>query len=230
MNKVCFNHLFCADDLCLLAPCATALQQLADVCVLYGVQNDIVFNPLKSQYVVFEPPSYRTPIPSVFINNDIVPRVNAAKYLGVLLTSNMSDNDEILKQVRGLYARCNTVLRKFRNCSMPVKAKLFQSFCTNFYCMPLWCRFNQNVVQRLKVAYNNVFRSLFTYDRRSSASQMFVFNNVPNFSVLLRKSVFSFMNRIFNSSNELVFTLASNSRILTNELFNHWWNSLYMHV
>ena len=31
LDEVCFNHIFYADDLCLLAPCAIALQKLLDI-------------------------------------------------------------------------------------------------------------------------------------------------------------------------------------------------------
>ena len=49
--------------------------------------------------------------------------------LGVLLNDNLNDNDDIMKQMRGLYARANSVLRKFAACSFEVKLRLFQAFC-----------------------------------------------------------------------------------------------------
>ena len=44
----CMNHLMYADDICLLAPTASAMQQLLDICNDYGLANDITFNPLKT--------------------------------------------------------------------------------------------------------------------------------------------------------------------------------------
>ena len=32
VSDVCINHVFSADDLCLLAPCAIALQELLNIC------------------------------------------------------------------------------------------------------------------------------------------------------------------------------------------------------
>ena len=49
----------------------------------------------------------------------------------------MNDKDDIMKQMRGLYARANSVLRKFVACSFEVKLRLFQAFCTSFYCAHL---------------------------------------------------------------------------------------------
>ena len=55
-----------------------------------------------------------------------------------MLNDNLNDNDDIMKQMRGLYARANSVLRKFAACSFAVKLRLFQAFCTSFYCAHLW--------------------------------------------------------------------------------------------
>ena len=53
------------------------------------------------------------------------------------VNDNLNDNDDIMKQMRGLYARANSVLRKFAACSFEVKLRLFQAFCTSFYCAHL---------------------------------------------------------------------------------------------
>ena len=54
------NHLFYADDLCLLAPSAACLQKLVDqyMCSEYRFCNDIIFNTLKSERIVFKPKRY----------------------------------------------------------------------------------------------------------------------------------------------------------------------------
>ena len=46
IDDVCINHVFYADDLCLMAPCARALQELINVCYQYSNEIDLNFNPL----------------------------------------------------------------------------------------------------------------------------------------------------------------------------------------
>ena len=65
----CMNHLMYADDICILAPTAIAMQQLLDICNDYGVANDITFNPLKSVCLVFRPAKYKLFCPRVHIGN-----------------------------------------------------------------------------------------------------------------------------------------------------------------
>ena len=41
IDNVCFNHVFYADDLCLMAPCAISLQELFDICHSYSIFVDV---------------------------------------------------------------------------------------------------------------------------------------------------------------------------------------------
>ena len=59
----------------------------------------------------------------------------------------------------------------------------------------------------MKVAYNNVFRRFFAYDRFSSASHMFVENKVDNFSACIRRLIYGLCDRLYASENCLVIRL-----------------------
>ena len=39
LDKVCFNHVFYEDDLCLIAQCAIALQELLNICHSYSITD-----------------------------------------------------------------------------------------------------------------------------------------------------------------------------------------------
>ena len=43
IDNVCMNHLFYADDICLLAPSAAGIQQLINICEKYGIEHDIFY-------------------------------------------------------------------------------------------------------------------------------------------------------------------------------------------
>ena len=52
----CINHVMYADDICLLAPSALGLQKLLEMCYGFSQDNDIIFNSLKSVYMLFLDP------------------------------------------------------------------------------------------------------------------------------------------------------------------------------
>ena len=58
---------------------------------------------------------------------------------------------------------------------------------------------------KLRAAYNNVYRKVFVLKRRSSASEMFVLNNIYNCNGLMRKSIFALTTRLAIFENALFF-------------------------
>ena len=153
IDDVCINHVFYADDLCLMAPCVIALQELINVCYQYCNEIDLNFNTTKSFCVAFTPKHYKLLLPSLFMNPlpilyadsiiqlllvKIKPKYLIIKYLGFIFTSNNCDDSDILKQMRMLYYRSNHLVRLFNKCRKPVLLELCRSFCTVFYCPYFW--------------------------------------------------------------------------------------------
>ncbi len=66
VNNTCINHIFYADDLCVMAPSPSGLQLLLNICANYGIENDIIYNCKKSMCVVFRSPCFRSICPSMF--------------------------------------------------------------------------------------------------------------------------------------------------------------------
>ena len=91
---VCINHVFYADDLCLMDPCAIALQELLNICYRYSVEVNLNFNVKKSFCVAFTPKHYKLSLPPLFIN--ILPiHTDSNKYIGFTFTSNNCDDADI---------------------------------------------------------------------------------------------------------------------------------------
>lgn len=129
------------------------------------------------------------------------------KYLGHIITSVMTDNDDIERQVRSLYVSGHMLKRSFFMCSDIVKRRLFTAYLNNLYCCPLWINYSRNVYGKLKVALNNCFRLLFNVKGRCSISQKFVEKHLTTFDALVRRSIFSFKSRVTNSRNLILSSI-----------------------
>ena len=81
----------------------------------------------------------------------------------------------------------------------------------------LWSNFKNDTLRRLIVGYNHSFRIIMKYPRHCSASGMFVFNDVPSFTELWRKSIYGFKQRV----DKVVNTVA-NTSLLSSKLRKHW--------
>ena len=229
IGDTCINHVFYADDICLITPSPSGLQRLLDICAMYGTEHNILFNPTKSVTMVFKSKKNKRTCPPVRLGCADLMYVSSAKYLGYLFTECFSDDDDMARQMRLLYTRTNVLLRNFALCSDSVKHQLFKSYCPVFYCPFLWTAFKGQSFHKIRVAFNNVHRKLLNYKRGDSASQMFVFHNFMNFESLLRKCIYSFKQRLSYSTNILIKAL-NDSWSVANSDISLMWNRLLYHT
>ena len=95
------------------------------------------------------------------VNGSIIGESDKVKYLGhIICNDNMSDDDDMMRQRRQLYAQGNVLSRRFHMCSLEVKNVLFRTFCTPLYTCQLWSRYTARSLHKLYVAYNNAFRMM----------------------------------------------------------------------
>ena len=93
------NHLMYADDLVLLSPCTVGLSRLLKCCDDYAVSHDIVYNVSKSCVLICSPNKTVTD-PVFYIQNNIIERKTKAKYLGHIISDDMSDDADVFRQVK----------------------------------------------------------------------------------------------------------------------------------
>ena len=65
----------------------------------------------------------------VVINNHTIPYTEKYKYLGHIINNNLTDDDDIARQKRCIYAQANALARKFYLCNSSIKTTLFNSYC-----------------------------------------------------------------------------------------------------
>ena len=137
INGIFLNHFVYADDMCIVAPCANALQLLLNICMKYAGTHDITYNIKKSVCMYMKSSKFNLRVvPRIYLNGNVLQYVNTYKYLGCILSNDLKDDNDIKKTIRGIYARSNMLIRRFYNCSSSVKKLLFKTYCTNFLLRP----------------------------------------------------------------------------------------------
>ena len=175
-------------------------------------------------------------IPKFKLCQEFLTEVQEVKYLGHIITDDGKDDKDILSACGKLYAQGNSLLRKFHMCTDKVKIKLFVTYCSQFYCAHLW-KYNKSdkKYNKLRVAYNNVFRFLLCLPRDEegrpcSASNMFVTRKVKSFDEILRNVVFKFQSRLKSSNNELVCSTINKIYHYNSKLSIHWQRLLFVGI
>ena len=85
LNETVTNHVMYADDICLMAPSAIALQKILNLCYEFSQSNAIIFNPIKSQCMIFKPNRFKLYCPAVYLNGNFMDYVEKTKYLDICL-------------------------------------------------------------------------------------------------------------------------------------------------
>ena len=101
---------------------------------------------------------------------------------------------------------------------------IVHAYCSSLYCCSLWSNYTQQMYTRMRVAYNNIFRSLMHVDRRSSVSKAFIEYDIDAFEVLIRKNICSLRNRLFDSENVLIQAITNFSHFLLGSKINSMWS------
>lgn len=230
LNSLPYNHLLYADDSCLIAPSAAALQKLINMCAKFADDNYIVFNVKKSHCMCIKPKCLKTlRAPTIYLNNQSFSYIEKTKYLGVILSSNgLCDEEDIKRHVRTLYRQGNMLVKRFKSCSVDVKNFIFKTYCSSIYCGQLWSNYRKSTFKRIIVAYNDIYRHLFNIRRGESMSAIYVHNGIDSVNVLLRKLIYGFIQRLQSSENVLVTSLIENEDFTRTRLSTKWHNMLYL--
>lgn len=204
LNTVCINHLIYADDLCLISPSLAGLRKLISVCESTATQLSVNFNPSKSVCMRFVPNHYRD-LPDVNVTLNCMPLdfVKETRYLGHIISNNLSDASDMRKAKRAIYSKGNSLVRKFGACSEDVKTVLFRSYMTPIYCSHIWANYTQANFNSVKTAYNCIFRKFFNIHRWESARYNLVLRNLPTINEIIRIHTRSLYGRLSASSNDI---------------------------
>lgn len=220
-----------ADDLVVFSPSTAGLQQLLNICSVYGVEHDIKYNAAKSTVMICRTKEDKCMnYPDFCLSNVMLNVTTKTKYLGHIITADMSDDDDIYRQCRMLYAQANTLKRKFGACTDNVKMTLFKSYCTPLYTAHLWTNYKKASLQRLQVAYNDAFRVLLRRPRWTSATELFVSARVKTLQAVLRTLMYNFICRLNKSENEVLLSLTSvrwSATRYQSEMWKHWYSCLF---
>ena len=142
-------------------------------------------------------------------------------YLGVKISANLSDDEDIFRQLRSSYYAANKLKAKFSKCSYVVKNMLFCSYCTGmpFFACHLWNNFRKSSYNRIKVPFNDAYRILHNLPQFVSARELQVSFGITTFEALQRKYMFSFVSRLLQSQNCLIANLINSDAFYNSGYF-----------
>lgn len=166
------NVVAYADDIVLLSPSASGLKSLLQSINQSLTKLNLEINQSKTVCMKFAK-SHKKFIdfnPIFEIGNHKLENVNKLKYLGYILTNDLSNEEDIKKCTTKFFSEFNCILRNFNYVDYNVLLKLFRSYCLCFYGLELWFDFNNcsHVLAKLEMAYHKAVKKIFKVSDRVS--------------------------------------------------------------
>ena len=228
MGDTVINHLMYADDLVVISPSPVGLNKLLRICEQYGVSHDILYNAKKSCCMVFRAASFRNiACPEFLLYDKPLVRVTHVRYLGHIFKDDLTDDLDIDRQCRVLYAQGNVLLRKFHMCSYSVKITLFRSYCSSLYTAHLWWRYKSGTIRKFRIAYHNILKLLLGFSKYSSNGVICTVFDVPSCSAVVRNLVYRFRCRLDHSNCLFISEILCSDLRFTSLIREHWMSLLY---
>ena len=152
-------------------------------------------------------------LPNVYLNGVQVKQVDSVKYLGHFLTCELSDDID----------------NKFHMCSVPVKLKLFNSYCASLYTPHLWWNYKKMSFTKLHITYHNILKRNIGLSKYESTSATCDYTNTQCCQSTIRNLVFKFVCRLNKSDNALIKAILASSVVYSSRIRSHWRRLLYVH-
>ena len=217
------NHymgVYCyADDLSLLSPTFTGLQEMLKICELYANNYDIIFNAKKSQLLYFGCNSSIIPDTAnlVMQNGQSIQYVNKCSHLGNELCPT-NKNVLPLNAVNDLNCRLNNLLADFSHCDSKTLSVLFRTYCMNVYGSQIWA-FNKTYLNKFYVAWRKPIRRFWKLPYRTHNNLLHLINLCLPIDVTLEKRCIKYIWNLINGENKLydsisILSLCNNSTTL----------------
>ena len=228
INDCVINHLFYADDICVFCPSSSGLQRLLDACFRHGSELDIIFSEDKCKVMIFKSAMFKhCSTPTFKLSNFVLKECVSFTYLGHVICNDCTDDLDIYRQCKSLYARGNSLTRAFPYSSVHVKSVLFKAYCTPMYSCQLWSSFLQSSKKKLEVAYHGAFKMMLNVPRSTRNTPLFVYNGIATCQEVLRKYVFKFWQRVLSCNNELISCYVKSKFFVDSTLYSHWRRMLF---
>ena len=170
IGKLFLASIFFADDICLLAPTRSALQDLITCCSLFCKTFVLDFNPKKSKVMVFSKSrvNYELLKP-IMLNDAAVDYVDQIRYLGTTITSQPTFSYSSENDLRTFYKSVNSILNVINGPNEVIKMHLLYANCVPILTYASAVKeFSAREMTSCNTALNDAIRKIFSFRRWES--------------------------------------------------------------
>jgi len=203
----CFiGNTFCgamgyADDVVLLAPTATSLRNMLRICLEYGKDYNVLFNPDKTKLIIYTGREQPYKCPKISFAGKYIEPVAYDKHLGFPV-GNITPAYIMTQAINDFLVRVNMVKSHFNHLPPDVIYRLFKTYCMPLYGCPLW-DYSKKSIDRFYVTWRKAIRSILYIPRTTHCNLLhLICEDIPVKDQLYQRFV-RFIGNAINSHNQV---------------------------
>ena len=208
MGSEFYGILIYADDILLLSPTVSALQNMLNICDRFGQMNGLDFNCKKTVCIEFHGPGpcKHGTYPTVTLNGKSLTWNHSVKHLGHVLSCGLGF-DEDMNVKKGQFIGCvNNISTEFGFAHPVVKTSLLTTYGTSFYGSVLWNLYGKTA-QKLYTTWNISLRRLFHLPYQTHTRFLDHITQTTHLSISLKIRFLNFIAKLSKSNNVLVHNM-----------------------
>lgn len=211
MGEMFVGALAYADDIVLISPTPSAMNNMLSICDEFSIEYNVLFNPLKSKCMYFYPKSRSTLLLHRYnvcdlqfsINGKAIEFVDSYKHLGHVICSDMTDDIDISEK-RGVFiGQANNIICYFAKLSSAIKYRLFTSYCTSFFGCELW-RISNDSLDSMCTAWRRAIRRIWSLPYTAHGRFLPVLCNSYNIFDQFCVRILNFIRRCLSDQSSLL--------------------------
>ena len=169
------------------------------VCDSYASSHGLMFNPNKTQLIEFSTSSSRRCFPCISFNDVELVYSDHVTHLGHILTFNLDDKLDIVRVVKDMNRKANSLLCTFNSADPLIKCFLVKSSCLSLYGSALWC-LSSPALKIIEIALIKTLRKVWNLPYNSHTAIVHCVAHASTFSNLVYKRFSSLICRALSSS------------------------------
>ena len=191
-----------ADDLKVLCPSIGGLQKMINICENFGVEYDVNFNAKKTIGICYGDLNSNE-IRSVYLNGVAIKWHSVVKYLGNLLSHDLSDAADVKLKKGSFIAAVNKLNYTFQSADSFIRIKLLQTYCTAWYGCQSWL-LGSAEVKTLDIEWRKAVRRTLGLPARTRTALLPDLAGSSPFSQQHRSRVSKFLKTLKECNNDIV--------------------------
>ena len=196
--------LLYADDICLMAPSRSAMQELLFICQEYCSGFCLAFNVKKSKILSFGKMNSTTILPLV-LDNKPIEFVEKWTYLGTMVCSGEKISFSTQCDLSKFFRSFNSILSAIRKPNELVLMNLLYSNCIpNLTYAAEVKDLSARDMQKLNTALNDAIRRIFSYNRWESTRDLRQQLGFPNITEIFHSRQTQFSIKCQRSGNQVI--------------------------